>query len=186
MTSVLCRWTCLTPTLIALSGQSCICVCVYEFHSLGFTHISFPHPFISLLTPTKGKRLLPRLLRHLSPSQTLTIFTLLLACFTQLDVVWNAPPPLPPHTKDEERREKETDVFLGAVVPAFLSVLDRCELRMVAGMVGLVAERCDVLALARTRVRLDSSFPMVFDYQIARPYRLLPTYHAKPPCFLGC
>jgi DNA topoisomerase 2-associated protein PAT1 len=114
--------------------------------------ISFPHPFISLLTPTKGKRLLPRVLRHLSPSQTLTIFTLLLASFNQLDVVWNAPPPLPPYTKDEERREKETDVFLGAVVPAFLAVLDRCELRMVAGMVGLVAERCDVMALAKTRV----------------------------------
>ena len=114
--------------------------------------VSFPHPFISLLAPTKGKRILPRLLRHLSPDQTLTIFTLLLACFTQLDVVWNAPPPVPPYSKDEERREKETDVFLGAVVPAFLAVLDRCELRMVGGMVGLVVERCDVVSLAKTRV----------------------------------
>ncbi|CED85194.1 Uncharacterized conserved protein [Phaffia rhodozyma] len=112
---------------------------------------SFPHPFISILGPLKGKKLFPRLLRHLNPSQVLTVFTLLLACFSQIDVVWDAPPPLPPYTREQAAREKDTDAFLSSVIPAFLSVLDKCELRMVAGMVGLVVQRCNVVQIAKTR-----------------------------------
>lgn len=119
--------------------------------------ISDPHPFISLLTPTKGKRLFPRLLRHLSSSQVLTVFTLLLACFSQVDVVRYAPHPVPPHSKEDEAKEKETDLFLGAIIPAFLSVLDRCELKIVAGMLGLIVQRCDVPRMSRTRVSLSCS-----------------------------
>lgn len=114
---------------------------------------SDPHPFISLLTPTKGKRLFPRLLRHLTSAQVLTVFTLLLACFSQVDVVRYAPHPVPPHSKDDEAKEKETDLFLGAIIPAFLGVLDRCELKIVAGMLGLIVSRCDVPRMSRTRVR---------------------------------
>lgn len=113
---------------------------------------SFPHPFISILGPLKGKKLFPRVLRHLGASQVLTVFTLLLACFAQVDVVWDAPPPLPPWTKDQAAREKDTDAFLSNVIPTFLRVLDQCELRMVAGMVGLVVQRCNVVQIARTRV----------------------------------
>ncbi|KAG6374836.1 topoisomerase II-associated protein PAT1 [Boletus reticuloceps] len=48
---------------------------------------SDPHPFISLLTTAKGKRILPRLSRHIQPARMLTLLTLLVACFSQLDVV---------------------------------------------------------------------------------------------------
>ena len=52
---------------------------------------SDPHPFISPLTPTKGKKILPCLTCHLSSQRMLTLLTLLVACFSQLDVVHQAP-----------------------------------------------------------------------------------------------
>lgn len=128
---------------------------------------SVPHPFISLVSVLKGKRILPRALRHLSPEQTLTLLTLMVATFDTLDTVRDAP--VLDATDDvnklstgslegKQRRaavELKTDVFLNAMISPVMAVIGRAPLRMVTGMVGLLIERNDIMKVVKSKVRLD-------------------------------
>jgi len=123
---------------------------------------SNPHPFISLMNPVKGQRLFPRLLRHLPQQQALTLLTLLIATYQQLDVVAHAPPPPAADASllskvDRIRREGETDNFLSCVIPGVDTLISRCNLGLVAGLLGICAQRMEVWKVAATRV----SSPMV-------------------------
>ncbi|KIJ65142.1 hypothetical protein HYDPIDRAFT_175171 [Hydnomerulius pinastri MD-312] len=139
---------------------------------------SDPHPFVSLLTPVKGKKILPRLSRHIPPARMLTLLTLLVACFSQLDVVKYAhlldlPEDSHLHSHnshgspsstgassdgqgsqgkpDREEVERQTQAFLGSVLQSILPVVAKAELRLVTGLLGLFLDRSDVVAAAQTR-----------------------------------
>lgn len=121
--------------------------------------VSTPHPFISLLNPLKGQRLFPRLLRHLPHQQALTLLTLLVATYPQLDVVARAPPPPVADASlltkadrlDRARREAETDSFLHHVVPGVDALINQCNLGLVSGLLGICAQRMEVWKVAATR-----------------------------------
>ncbi|KAH9479583.1 DNA topoisomerase 2-associated protein pat1 [Psilocybe cubensis] len=113
---------------------------------------SDPHPFISLLTPTKGKKILPRLTRLLDNQRMLTLLTLLVACFNQLDVVRNAP--ILDTINDTQERsdvERQTQAFLGSVMQSILPVISVANLRLVTGLLGLLLTRSNIVTVARTR-----------------------------------
>ncbi|KAJ6518636.1 topoisomerase II-associated protein PAT1 [Mycena sanguinolenta] len=114
---------------------------------------SNPHPFVSLLSPSKGKKLLPRLTRHIGSSRMLTLMTLLVACFTQLDVVKDAP--LLDDLEDSPERaetERQTQAFLGSVLQSILPIVANLELHVVTALLGLLIERCsDIAAVAKTK-----------------------------------
>jgi len=132
---------------------------------------SDPHPFISLLTPTKGKKILPRLTRHLNNQRMLTLLTLLVACFGQLDVVKNAP--VLDSIQDTQPRadvERQTQAFLGSVMQSILPVVSVANLRLVTGLLGLLLDRSNIVAVAQTRV----SSPNLL---ILEDRRLIPTFH---------
>ena len=130
--------------------------------------VSNPHPFISLLSATKGKRLLPRALRHLNAQQTLTLLTLLVATFDTLDVVKDAPildtNPNDPiltggaavihttHRRTRKQVESETETMLNVTIPLVMSTVGKSQLRIVTGMLGLLIERNDLIKLAETKV----------------------------------
>ncbi|KAG0705559.1 topoisomerase II-associated protein PAT1 [Suillus ampliporus] len=113
---------------------------------------SDPHPFVSLLTPVKGKRLLPRLSRHIAPPRMLTLLTLLVACFSQLDVVKHAPL-LDSLEETPERQdvEQQTQAFLGSVLQSILPVVAKAELRLITGLLGLLLDRTNIVVSAQTR-----------------------------------
>ncbi len=121
---------------------------------------SNPHPFISLMNPVKGQRLFPRLLRHLPHQQALTLLTLLIATYPQLDVNARAPPPPVADASlltkadrlDRARREAETDNFLHCVIPGVDMLINRCNLGLIAGLLGICAQRMEVWRVAATRV----------------------------------
>ncbi|VDB87996.1 unnamed protein product [Peniophora sp. CBMAI 1063] len=113
---------------------------------------SDPHPFIALLTPAKGKKLLPRISRHLSSQQMLTVLTLLVACFAQMDVVAQAPIlDHPGDTFEQRDLERQTQTFLGSVVQSVLPVVAKAGLRLVSGLLGLLLERTNIIAISQTR-----------------------------------
>lgn len=132
------------------------CVTNTQMYSrLLLTLISDPHPFISLLTPAKGKRLLPRISRHLSTQQTLTMLTLIVACFSQMDVVSEARIlDLPSDTPEQRDLERQTQTFLSSVVQSILPMVAKAGLRLVSGLLGLLLERSDIIAITQTRVCL--------------------------------
>ncbi|KAI6013922.1 topoisomerase II-associated protein PAT1 [Pisolithus microcarpus] len=95
---------------------------------------SDPHPFISLLTPIKGKKLLPRLSRHIAAHRMPTLLTLLVA-----------------YSPERQEVERQTAAFLGSVLQSILPVVARAELRLVTGLLGLLLDRSDIIQVAQTR-----------------------------------
>ncbi|KAF5361759.1 hypothetical protein D9756_002510 [Leucocoprinus leucothites] len=113
---------------------------------------SDPHPFISILGPSKGKKILPRLTRHLSSQRMLTLLTLLVACFGQLDVVRNAP--FLDSAEDDPEHievERQTNAFLASVMQSILPIVAKSNLRLITGLLGLLLDRSNVVAVARTK-----------------------------------
>ncbi|TFK25645.1 hypothetical protein FA15DRAFT_341353 [Coprinopsis marcescibilis] len=123
-----------------------------EMRVMVYLETSNPHPFISLLTPTKGKKVLPRLTRHLPSDKMLTLLTLLVACFDQLDVIKRAPL-LDSLVESNERAdvERQTQAFLGSVMQSILPVVSVAELRLVTGLLSLLLHRTNIVAVAQTR-----------------------------------
>lgn len=87
----------------------------------------------------------------------LTLLTLLVACFPQLDVVKQAP--TLDSIQDEQLHqlqraevERQTQAFLGSVMQSILPVVSVANLRLVTGLLGLLLDRSDIVAVARTRV----------------------------------
>ena len=105
--------------------------------------------------PAKGKKLLPRVTRHFSAQQLLTILTLVVACFIQLDVVRDAPL-LDSGVDSPERKEveRQTQIFVGSVLQSILSVVAKSNLRLIGGLLGLFMERCELHVVARSKVSL--------------------------------
>ncbi|KAI0691472.1 topoisomerase II-associated protein PAT1 [Cerioporus squamosus] len=101
---------------------------------------SNPHPFVSLITPIKGKKLLPRVARIFELQRMQVLLTLIVACFLQLDVVRQA------SLLDslEETREN-------SVVQSILPVIAKAQMRLVIGLFGILLDECTVHSIAMTR-----------------------------------
>ncbi|KAK4052854.1 DNA topoisomerase 2-associated protein pat1 [Microbotryomycetes sp. JL221] len=123
--------------------------------------ICSPHPFISLLAVSKGKKIMSRAMRHLSPEQNLTIFTLIVATFDTLDTVRDAPlldafNDATSATGLEAKQQRaavaqKTDVFLTSMVAPLMSVIGQSPLRMVTGMLGLMMERNNIVLVLQSK-----------------------------------
>ncbi|KAG9097677.1 hypothetical protein FRC07_010751, partial [Ceratobasidium sp. 392] len=112
-----------------------------SLHILTPLETSNPHPFASLLAPAKGKRLIQRLTRHLNTNQVLTMYTLLIAVFSQLDVVRGA-----------EQDHAQTELFMTSVLPPLVPILATAGLRFVRGLLGLLIESgSNLVQIAGTR-----------------------------------
>jgi DNA topoisomerase 2-associated protein PAT1 len=83
----------------------------------------------------------------------LTLLTLLVACFNQLDVVWQGPIlDSLENTHDRADVERQTHAFLGSVLQSILPIVAKASLRLVSGLLGLLLDRSDIVAVTRTRV----------------------------------
>ncbi|EAL23099.1 hypothetical protein CNBA6240 [Cryptococcus deneoformans B-3501A] len=121
--------------------------------------VSNPHPFISLLNPPKGQRILGRIILQLPDQKIYTLLSLLVVKFHQLDVVARAPPP--PVTDaslltkadrlDRAKREADTDGFLYNLVPAMDMAINKCKLGLLGGLLVAAVQRLDVVKIASTR-----------------------------------
>ncbi|KAJ3731787.1 topoisomerase II-associated protein PAT1 [Lentinula guzmanii] len=113
---------------------------------------STPHPFISLLSSAKGKKILPRVTRHFDQQRMNTLLTLLIACFSQLDVISHAA--LLDTLEDTPERadvERQTQAFLSSVLQSILPIIVKGSLRLVCGLVGLLMHGQDIIAISKSR-----------------------------------
>lgn len=85
----------------------------------------------------------------------LTLLTLLVACFGQLDVVRQAPV-LDNYqdTTDRMDADRQTQAFLGSVMQSILPVVTVATLRLVTGLLGLLLTRSNIVEVARSKVWL--------------------------------
>lgn len=87
------------------------------------------------------------------------MLTLLIACFSQLDVVIKAH--IIEDATDEQEREdveRQTQAFLTGVLQSILPPIVKGNLRLLTGLLGLLLdkERNDIVLLAKTRVNMNS------------------------------
>lgn len=114
---------------------------------------------VSMLSINKGKKLLPRIMRHLSADQNLTLVTVILAHFGQLQVCHNVIyPGTTVANADEARKQKfvaydEVELFMNMAAPPLLAFITEAPLQVVNGLLKVFMEKNDVKAVARTKVR---------------------------------
>ncbi|RUP40899.1 topoisomerase II-associated protein PAT1-domain-containing protein [Jimgerdemannia flammicorona] len=119
------------------------------------TH-SFPHPFISIISISKGKKLLPRVARHCHPDQILTMLTMLVANFEFLDVC-RTPVLFDPVTGLVNSVAADAaELFMNTIVPPMLAFVVEAPFRIVIGLMALFLDRNDVVWVARSKVGATS------------------------------
>lgn len=107
------------------------------------------HPFIALLSYSKGKKAMPRIFRQLTHEQRTTVLTLIVVNLDNLDVVRNAQATSGTMQLNAAMREN-VELFSVAVMSTLFNFLNELELDLVAGVLGLVCTRnVDVIAKSR-------------------------------------
>ncbi|KAG0265452.1 hypothetical protein BG011_004672 [Mortierella polycephala] len=108
---------------------------------IGVVH---PHPFISILNYSKGKKVIPRVLRHLLPEQTLTLLTMLVANFESLNVC-------KAEVYADVQGNQEIELFMNTIVPPLLGFVSEAPFRIVVGLLALFIERNNMVWVARSK-----------------------------------
>ncbi|CAG8742004.1 7730_t:CDS:2, partial [Funneliformis mosseae] len=107
---------------------------------------------VSILSVAKGKKVIPRVLRHCLPDQILTLITMLVANFEALDVckcvIWGPQGIISPVMLEE------IELFMNTVVPPLLQFVAEAPMRIVLGLFGLFIERNNIVWVARSKVGL--------------------------------
>lgn len=114
---------------------------------------ALPHPFIALLSYPKGKKAIPRVFRHLSSEQRITMLTMIVLHLDILDVIRHGVVPAGENQLPAAAREA-VELFTAAVNPSLFGYISDAPLYNVAGLLGLILERVNVAKIARTRVGL--------------------------------
>jgi DNA topoisomerase 2-associated protein PAT1 len=112
---------------------------------------SAPHPFIQILSHSKGKKVIPRVFRHLDENQRLTMLTLIAIHLDVLDVIRDAYPPAD-NSPLPARVKEEVELFSAAMMPPLFLYVNEAPLNVIIGLLGLVLDRVHVQAVVRTKI----------------------------------
>lgn len=115
---------------------------------------SVPHPFIAFLSYAKGKKAIPRVFRHLSTEQRVTMLTMIVLHLDILDVVRMGQLHLGKTQLPATAREA-IDLFSATVTPSLFLYVSEAPLYNIIGLLGLILDRVNVQSVARTRVGLS-------------------------------
>lgn len=115
---------------------------------------NLPHPFIAILSYSKGKKVIPRVFRHMSSEQRITILTMIVIHLDILDVV-RLGQLQPGETQLPLASREAIDIFSAAVTPSLFGYVSEAPLNNVMGLLGLIIDRVNVQAIAKTRVGLS-------------------------------
>ncbi|CAK3991023.1 DNA topoisomerase 2-associated pat1 [Lecanosticta acicola] len=110
-----------------------------------------PHPFIQILSFSKGKKAIPRVFRHLDEQQRLTMITLIIIHLDILDVIRDAYPPAD-NSPLPARVKEEVEQFNNTIMPPLFSFINEASLSIIIGLLGLVLDRTLVQAVVRTKI----------------------------------
>ncbi|KAJ2091723.1 DNA topoisomerase 2-associated protein pat1 [Coemansia sp. RSA 986] len=115
---------------------------------------TYPHPLVRFLSFSKGKRIVPRLVHHLSIDQVLALTTTIIANFESLDVCRFGSFSYASGSSVGAQQREETDLFLHAVMPPTLAFLSETPLQIINGLFALFMERNNIAWVVRTRPAL--------------------------------
>ena len=111
------------------------------------------HPFIAFLSYPKGKKAMPRVFRHIDEEQRLTILTMIIVHLDVLDVI-RLVQTQQNGTRPSATAREEVELFSQAVMPSLFGYVNEALLDIVIGLLGLILDRVNIQAIARTKVGL--------------------------------
>lgn len=107
------------------------------------------HPFIALLSYSKGKKAMQRVFRHTTHEQRTTILTLIVVHLDSLDVVRGAQVNTNDTRLNAAMREN-IELFSLAVMSTLFNFMNELDLDLVSGILGLVCtQNVDIIAKSR-------------------------------------
>jgi DNA topoisomerase 2-associated protein PAT1 len=116
------------------------------------TITSTPHPFISILSHAKGKKVIPRLFRHINEQERITVVTMIVVHLDALSVVGHAI--ATPEEPLSAAIREEVDLFSQTVMSPIHAHISEAPLNIVIGLLGLVLDRTNLHVVARSRIGL--------------------------------
>ena len=125
------------------------------------------HPFIAFLSYPKGKRAIPRIFTHLDQEQRLTILTIIMIQLDTVDVIRSAQPQFAA-LQSPSIAQEQIDTFLQYVMPSLFSYVTEAPLDIITGLVGLVVDRINLPAVARSQVGLEILTMLLSQAEIIR------------------
>jgi DNA topoisomerase 2-associated protein PAT1 len=111
------------------------------------------HPFIAFLSCSKGKKVIPRIFRHIDQEQKVTILTMIVVHLDSLDVVKNAVI-RPGESQPPVSVREEIELFSHVVMPGLLGYVNEAPMGVIIGLLGLVIAQTNVEQVSRTKVGL--------------------------------
>ncbi|KAL8692101.1 MAG: hypothetical protein Q9218_002797 [Villophora microphyllina] len=112
------------------------------------------HPFIAFLSYPKGKKAIPRVFRHIDQEQRLIILTMIVVHLNVLDVIRGVQPRTTGIEPPASVRE-DVELFCQTVMPSLFGYINDAPLQIITGLVGLILDRSNIRAVARSKVGLD-------------------------------
>ena len=112
------------------------------------------HPFIAFLSYPKGKKAIPRIFRHMDQEQRLTILTMIIVHLNVLDVI-RLMQPQPNGVQPSAGAREEVELFCQSVMPSLFGYINEAPLQIVMALLGVILDRSNMQAIARTKVGLD-------------------------------
>ncbi|TPX39059.1 hypothetical protein SeLEV6574_g07439 [Synchytrium endobioticum] len=106
--------------------------------------VNMPHPFVSYLSVTKGKRVMPRAMQFLSPDQTLTLVGTLLVRAESVDVF----------SVQLGTTCEAVAIFMNETIPAIMNFVLQISLPVLNALVRSMLERHTVTWIVSSRVGL--------------------------------
>lgn len=110
------------------------------------------HPFIAILSHDKGKKLVPRIFRHISQKQHLTILTRVIAHIDTLDVVKGG---AYVDGQDLKPKMKESiDLFSQTVLPPLVHLISESSFDVVIGLLDILLNSSNAVLVGSTKIGL--------------------------------
>ncbi|KAJ4353032.1 DNA topoisomerase 2-associated protein pat1 [Ascochyta clinopodiicola] len=116
-------------------------------------HAQAAHPFIQILSHAKGKKVIPRLFRHIDEQERITVVTMIVVHLDGLAVVGHAIA-----TPDEPLSaaiREEVELFSQTVMPPLFAHISESPLNIIIGLLGLILDRTNLHVVARTKIGLS-------------------------------
>ena len=110
-----------------------------------------------MLSLPKGKKVIPRVFRHIDEQQRVTILTMVCLNLDQLDVVRLAASPDPNDTNPTlppPAVRESVEVFSQAVMPSIFGYVNEAPLQIVIGLLGLLLDRVNTILILKTKIGL--------------------------------
>lgn len=112
------------------------------------------HPFIAFLSYPKGKKAIPRIFRQIDTEKRLTILTMIVVHLNVLDVIRHVQPGATENRTSAAARE-QVELFAQTVMPSLFAYVNEAPLQIVIGLLGLILDRANMQAIARSKVGLS-------------------------------